>query len=93
MIPRIISVSGLAVRRRSKSTLATMALDEIDGALREIVGDEALAPHGPAVVFERRVEILAPMARGEAVVFLESAREAKTRVQHERAARHSKLSS
>ncbi|MNL89476.1 hypothetical protein D3C87_2198080 [compost metagenome] len=29
MIPRIISVSGLAVRFRSTSTFATMALDEI----------------------------------------------------------------
>lgn len=29
MIPRIISVSGLAVRRRSTSTLATIALDEM----------------------------------------------------------------
>jgi hypothetical protein len=29
MMPRIISVSGFAVRRRSKSTFATIALEEI----------------------------------------------------------------
>ena len=47
---------------------------KLDGVRREVVGDVAFAAHGLAVVFERRVEVFAPMAGGEAVVFVEAAR-------------------
>ena len=42
--------------------------------LGEIVGDVTFAADGLAVVFERRIEVFAPMAGGEAVIFLEAAR-------------------
>ena len=39
----------------------------------QVVGDVALAADGLAVVLERRVEVVAPVAGGEAVVFVEAA--------------------
>ena len=50
-----------------------MLLDERDGVVGEVVGDEALAVHELPVVLQRRVEVVAPVAGGEAVVLVEAA--------------------
>src|SRR6185295_9845368 len=49
-------------------------LNECHRMVREVVGNETFAAHELAVVFERRVEILAPVAGGEAVIFFKTTR-------------------
>src|SRR4051812_34100966 len=42
--------------------------------VRQVVGNETFAAHGLAVMLERRIEILAPVAGREAVILLKAAR-------------------
>src|SRR5437764_1104119 len=49
-------------------------LDEFDRVLGEVINDESFALNEFAVVFERRVEVAAPVAGGESVVLVEAAR-------------------
>ena len=55
-------------------------LDERHRVVGQVVGDEAFAPDQLAVVVKRRIEVAAPVARGEAVVFIEAARVGMIRI-------------
>ena len=47
--------------------------DEIQRLVRADIHDVALRPHHPAVLFQRRIEVLAPVPRGVAEIFREAA--------------------
>src|SRR5205823_6840151 len=51
----------------------TMLVDEPDGPVGQVVGDEPIAGHQLAVVVERRVEVMPPVSGREAVVLVEPA--------------------
>lgn len=51
-----------------------MALAKLDCAVGEIVDDEPAAPDWSAVVFERWIEVFAPVALSEPVELIEAAR-------------------
>ena len=63
---------GRVVGDPDEERLGSMVLDEPDGAVGEVVGDVTVAPDEAAVVVQRGVEVVPPVARGEAVELVES---------------------
>ena len=57
----------------TEKAIVFVFLDEGHRLVRQIVGDVAFASHNLAVVLEHGIEVVAPMARGESVVFIEAA--------------------
>jgi hypothetical protein len=62
------------VRDVAEERLGAMFVDEVDCLVGEIVRDVSLAADRFAVVFQRRIVILAPVTGGEAIIVLEAAR-------------------
>ena len=60
-------------RNIAKERASLVGLDELERMVGQIIDDKSLTLHRLAVVIERRVEIGAPMAGGEAVIFVEAA--------------------
>ena len=61
-------------RQVAKEGAASVLLDELDRVVGEVVDDIPLALDDLAVVVEMRAELVAPVARAEPVVLVESAR-------------------
>ena len=57
----------------TEEAIVLVFLDERYRLIRQIVGNIAFTLHNLAVVFEHGIEVVAPMARGESVIFIEAA--------------------
>ncbi len=61
------------VRQIAEKGPIFILLDERQGVVGQIVDDVSLSSDDFAVVFEDRIEVVAPVARAEAVILIESA--------------------